>query len=812
MTTDKIVTWISNSDWSNSTTSNITIEDSFFTIQDGYSSGELETLSKQIGQNAYANISSILYELNGGSIDITVIGSPGTGSEEQINKSLTGENFVELNWNSEHKEYNIIFNLTEGSKSPKIYSVELSYSFLGDNTVSWKDDRDWEAVISSGIISENYENTDHDNDNIIKKGYSVENPKPDNPHLYYPMHENNSSLVNDLSGNGRNGNINSVSQGISGLLDTTSYSFTSTSSIDTLSSTLDSEQTFNVNSNQSNNFVDIGWFNPNNTTSISDLGFEPDFVKFYITDKSGEPRYMESIGFQDLRTSESIGLCRASGSESPNGFSEIIRDDFSIVHLRTGEDDGTGKVNETLSNISSTSSNGFTIQDNFSTDVYIQYEAYDLSGDDDISMGIVDVENDTKISKSIGFTPDFINVHSIPFTTTSYNQLESSFETEGDTDGWARGWATQDNQFAMTRSMSQENIDAHRVAAENDLILNQMWVGNYADRTHNYKAKVNFVDNGFELSPQEYNPKRNFPVVYCAYNLERDVKVNIKQRPLNPQDQDIINTQPNGGSWEFIKTHSTNTTRYFAEERFQSPSPIQTVGHNEGLIDSSTNTQFSFGLSTSSNSANNHQESESLDHIIYQYYTDQDGNIKGTDSSKVSSFNNDGATLTWDSTYNDYIGETLFAYYSFAELTNKFKAFSINAWINLNQDNNYDILSLDKILDIYYDSSSGIIAEIDPDDKNSIKLEGGYITIGDWHMITVVYDGTNSSLYIDSNEMMTKQIKFIQYQDTSLSFGLFDGKGQELKLYDKGLTQEDVQYLYDVVDKPGTMKSKRKGY
>lgn len=94
--------------------------------------------------------------------------------------------------------------------------------------LKWIDEQDWENNQSSdGVVSEEIENTDHNDKNSVKRGYDIDDPTPSDPYLYWPMHEDSGDVVNDFSGNDRNGFTETESTE-NGLFNTSSYSFTTT--------------------------------------------------------------------------------------------------------------------------------------------------------------------------------------------------------------------------------------------------------------------------------------------------------------------------------------------------------------------------------------------------------------------------------------------------------------------------------------------------------------------------------------------------------------------------------------------------------
>jgi len=98
---------------------------------------------------------------------------------------------------------------------------------------TWETATDWNnAVSEDGIVHENVTNTDHNDETILKMGYSAEAIYlSSNAILYWPGHEDSGSTANDLTGNGNDGSGGST-PGVTGLLGTTAWSSGSGDTVD----------------------------------------------------------------------------------------------------------------------------------------------------------------------------------------------------------------------------------------------------------------------------------------------------------------------------------------------------------------------------------------------------------------------------------------------------------------------------------------------------------------------------------------------------------------------------------------------------
>lgn len=89
----------------------------------------------------------------------------------------------------------------------------------------------------SGVAHENVTNSDHDNTDTVKQGYSVSNPLYSSSLIgYWPLHEDSGTTVYDFSGDNNNYSISNASPNYSSILETTSWDFDGTGDYGTISS------------------------------------------------------------------------------------------------------------------------------------------------------------------------------------------------------------------------------------------------------------------------------------------------------------------------------------------------------------------------------------------------------------------------------------------------------------------------------------------------------------------------------------------------------------------------------------------------
>lgn len=88
----------------------------------------ITTGTKSFSSTTQPNLQNLTYSLNGGSVTLDVIGSPGTASEEVLTQSLTGSNGYSLSWSSSHSDFRIKATVGSGDRqtSPTISQLELA--------------------------------------------------------------------------------------------------------------------------------------------------------------------------------------------------------------------------------------------------------------------------------------------------------------------------------------------------------------------------------------------------------------------------------------------------------------------------------------------------------------------------------------------------------------------------------------------------------------------------------------------------------------------------------------------------------------
>lgn len=98
-------------------------------LYDVYNSqSTLTTATKSFASPVKPDLQNLSYSLNGQSIDLDVIGSPGTASEEVVTQSLGGASSYSLSWSNSHTDFRVKIKLstTDPTQTPTVSRVELA--------------------------------------------------------------------------------------------------------------------------------------------------------------------------------------------------------------------------------------------------------------------------------------------------------------------------------------------------------------------------------------------------------------------------------------------------------------------------------------------------------------------------------------------------------------------------------------------------------------------------------------------------------------------------------------------------------------
>ncbi|AGM11828.1 hypothetical protein M201_gp59 [Haloarcula californiae tailed virus 2] len=96
-------------------------------LYDAWSTGTLTTATKTVSSSGQPDLQNLVYSLNGESITLDVIGSPGTASEETVTQALDGSSSYTLTWADSHTDFRVRAELTtsDPTVSPTVSQIEL---------------------------------------------------------------------------------------------------------------------------------------------------------------------------------------------------------------------------------------------------------------------------------------------------------------------------------------------------------------------------------------------------------------------------------------------------------------------------------------------------------------------------------------------------------------------------------------------------------------------------------------------------------------------------------------------------------------
>jgi len=112
-------------------------------ITDGY----LKTGTKSFSESVEPDLQNLTYSLNGETITLDVIGSPGTASEEIQTITLGGSSSYGITWNSSHQDFQVQINLDTATlgTSPTFSGGELVATF-GESDADQNPNTHWEIL------------------------------------------------------------------------------------------------------------------------------------------------------------------------------------------------------------------------------------------------------------------------------------------------------------------------------------------------------------------------------------------------------------------------------------------------------------------------------------------------------------------------------------------------------------------------------------------------------------------------------------------------------------------------------------------
>jgi len=102
--------------------------------------------------------------------------------------------------------------------------------------------------------------------------------------------------------------------------------------------------------------------------------------------------------------------------------------------------------------------------------------------------------------------------------------------------------------------------------------------------------------------------------------------------------------------------------------------------------------------------------------------------------------------------------------------------------------------------------------------SGSVNITGSSVTTGEWKHLALTHDSGNGSvLYLDGIEDATSgTVSSVNSTPETFKLGgrddnsALDGRIADVRIYDHALAASEVQYLYDVVASPSTIRTTRK--
>lgn len=144
----------------------------------------------------------------------------------------------------------------------------------------------------------------------------------------------------------------------------------------------------------------------------------------------------------------------------------------------------------------------------------------------------------------------------------------------------------------------------------------------------------------------------------------------------------------------------------------------------------------------------------------------------------------------------------------------QFQNITINFWINFSTRGTYDIVKSNNVLEITFpNDNNGFLFRIwdSVNTQFTVRSNERYDKLK-WHMVTLVYDQAELRGYVNAGTPSITSADSNALYDGKSGFNIqgFDGKLGEFRVYDSALTETQIQSLYDVIDKNGTLISSKK--
>lgn len=144
----------------------------------------------------------------------------------------------------------------------------------------------------------------------------------------------------------------------------------------------------------------------------------------------------------------------------------------------------------------------------------------------------------------------------------------------------------------------------------------------------------------------------------------------------------------------------------------------------------------------------------------------------------------------------------------------QFSELSINLWINMNTEQYSKFVFSPLVFKFEYKTDgNGFLYNLKDSIGSSFTVRSGdRVKTNQWQMVTMTYNKSTFEAYLNGNSVGSVEANgnITKKGNKGIAVGRIDGKMQDFRLYESGLTGREVQKLYDVVDKHGTLISSEK--
>ena len=418
------------------------------------------------------------------------------------------------------------------------------------------------------------------------------------------------------------------------------------------------------------------------TQEIEEIGFEPDAIKFYITNTISDfdrdsthqgQEHGQGHGFARCSNKKcsNIGLTTGSGSASMDGQVQSSSDFYSIYQVVT-DDDGTYTNGWIKGRVINTTSDGFKLSfDNVYKSQFVTYTAYNFGEESEVDIGYFSTPSELKTQKiKTNNTPNFVNIKMTPQITEINQTVENGLE-----DGWMHGFAAKHNdsinQLSMSLTSYSNDRNNHVFASSNSNIIRLLKSDYYDGVDGRVTASLkSFEKDGFTLNYSSV--ESNQLGMYMAVETKLIPELGYTTSPKSTGVQEIDTDVP----LNHVQILSSNTISDINVEGFSEDNQLD---NNMGWMFGTGNSshQRSMMVATHSSSQNGHATTSSDSEALRMLYSEQDEQIRGRESASIISMEQESFKLNWtkiENTSNEYVpyDTNLIGYYGFTDIERDF--------------------------------------------------------------------------------------------------------------------------------------------